>query len=90
MAIVLSIIFTVALFYSTFTLPLTLDKWLRNYYPDVFWHLELREHILSSLRPYGYLALILTIVLILVDFIARRRLPYMKSWRWGKGMVRNT
>ncbi len=67
-AVSLSILLTVTLFYLTFELPLFLDKLLHHYFPDVFWQSDLREQVINALRPYGYLALIVTLVLIIMGF----------------------
>jgi len=71
-ALALSILFTITLFYLTFELPHILDKILHEYFPDVSWEAELREQILSTLRPYGYLALGITLVLVVLGFAAKR------------------
>lgn len=71
-ALALSILFTIMLFYLTFELPHILDKILHKYFPDVFWEAELREQTLSTLRPYGYLALGITLALIVLGFAAKR------------------
>ncbi len=71
-AIALSIIFTGGLFYTTFELPYILDKLLHNYFPDVFWQPGLREQMIETIRPYGYLSLTITLALILIGFITRK------------------
>lgn len=71
-AIILSLLFTVTLFYLTFEVPHLLDNLLHSYYPDVFWEPELREQILNNLRPYGYLTLIITFMLIVLGFIVKK------------------
>jgi len=71
-ALALSILFTITLFYLTFDLPHILDRILHEYFPDVFWEAELREQTLSTLRPYGYLALGITLALIVLGFAAKR------------------
>jgi len=71
-AIALSGIFSLALFYSSLEIPRILDRLLRNYFPDVFFYPEVRERIIESLRPYGYSALLITIVLIIIGFITKR------------------
>jgi len=71
-AVVLSIVFTVALFHATFEMPLILDNILRKYYPDVFWDYEARIHVIETIKPYAYLALIITFLLIILGFLARK------------------
>lgn len=71
-AVVLSMIFTIALFYLTFEIPHTLDRMLRNYYPDVYWDYKLQERILKNLKPYGYLALTSTLILVVAGFTVKR------------------
>ncbi len=71
-AVILSILFTVTLFYLTFELPRILDRVLHNYFPDVFWQRELKEQVIETLRPYGYLALTVTLILIVVGFAVKK------------------
>lgn len=72
LAIILSILFTITLFYLTLEFPHILDRILRNYYPDLFWEFELRTRMLNNVRPIGYLALGITIILIMLGFMLRR------------------
>ncbi|MEM1703729.1 MAG: hypothetical protein QXQ31_06720 [Zestosphaera sp.] len=71
-ALMLSAIFTVALFYSTFEAPILLDEMLHQYFPEVFYDVEATERVLSVLRPIGYSALAITIVLILLGFAIKK------------------
>ncbi|MEM1668548.1 MAG: DUF1295 domain-containing protein [Thermofilaceae archaeon] len=71
-ALVLSTVFTVALFYTTFEAPVLLDKVLHEYFPEVFYDVEAIESVLSVLRPVGYAALAVTIVLIVLGFMVRK------------------
>jgi len=70
-ALALSILLTITLFYLTFDLPHILDKILHKYFLEVLWEAELREQTLSTLRPYGYLALGITLTLIVLGFELR-------------------
>jgi len=71
-AIALSGIFSLALFYSSLEIPRILDRLLHKHFPDVFFYPEVRERIIESLRPYGYSALLITIILIITGFITKR------------------
>ena len=71
-ALVLSTVFTVALFYTTFEVPVLLDKVLHEYFPEVFYDVEAIESVLSVLRPVGYAALAVTIVLIILGFMVKK------------------
>jgi len=70
--LILSAVFTVALFYSTFEAPIFLDKVLHQYFPEVFYDVEAIERVLSILRPVGYTTLAITIVLILLGFMIKK------------------
>ncbi|MEM1646436.1 MAG: hypothetical protein QXL96_11390 [Ignisphaera sp.] len=70
--LMLSAVFTVALFYSTFEAPVLLDKVLHRYFPEVFYDVEAVESVLSVLRPIGYAALAITIVLIILGFTIKK------------------
>ena len=72
-AIVLSGIFSFALFYLSLEAPRILDHLLRKYFPDVFFYPEIRESIIESLRPYGYSALGIVITLIIIGFITKKQ-----------------
>jgi len=71
-AVILSILFTLAFFYLTFELPRILDELLHNFFPDVFWQRELREQVIDAMRPYGYLTLTITLILIVVGFAVKK------------------
>jgi len=71
-ALILSSLFTIALFYLTLELPHLLDKILHNYYPDLFWQFKLKEEMLNNIRPIGYATLIIVIILIALGFILRK------------------
>ena len=67
-AIVLSILLSITLFYLTLEMPRILNEILRNYYPDIYWDSELRIRIINALRPYGYLALVVISALSILVF----------------------
>lgn len=71
-AFALSAVFTVALFYLTFEVPIILDKILHEYFPEVFYDLEAIERVLNVLRPFGYAALVVTIALIFLGFMIKK------------------
>jgi protein-S-isoprenylcysteine O-methyltransferase Ste14 len=72
LALILSILLAITLFYSTFEVPRVLDKALQQYFPEVFWDVEAREEMLGALRPIGYAAFAATIVLIALGFVAKK------------------
>jgi len=74
LAIILSILLTIALFYSTFEVPMVLDRALRHYFPDVFWDVKAREEVLAILRPVGYTTFAATIALIALGFAIKKGL----------------
>ena len=69
----LAIVFTLALLVTAFALPDTLDRILRGYFPDIRWDPERIEVVTNSVRPIGYICLVVVIALILLGFIAKRR-----------------
>ncbi|MCX8204630.1 MAG: DUF1295 domain-containing protein [Candidatus Nezhaarchaeota archaeon] len=72
-AVMLSAVFTAALFYLTFDATRALDEALHVYFPEVFFDSEAAEKMLSTLRPIGYTALATTITLMALGFAARKR-----------------
>ncbi|MEM4833432.1 MAG: hypothetical protein QW809_07055, partial [Sulfolobales archaeon] len=66
LALVLSTVLTVALFYTTFEVPVLLDKVLHQYFPEVFYDVEAVESVLSVLRPVGYATLAIITALIIL------------------------
>jgi len=71
-ALIFSILITIALFYLTLEIPYELDKYLHNYYPDIFWEFGLREKFLNTVRPYEYMSLAIVIILILLGFYLKK------------------
>lgn len=72
LAFTLSALLTFALFYSTFEVPVILDKILVEYFPEVFFNVEAIERMLSILRPIGYMAFTVVVILIVLGFIAKK------------------
>lgn len=71
-ALVLSVPLTIAFFYLTFEIPAILDKMLAEYFPEAFLDIEMIEKMLGTLRPIGYTALIMTVLLIFLGFAIKR------------------
>ena len=69
----LAIVFTFALIVTTYALPEILDRILRGYFPDIRWDPERIEVVTNSVRPMGYICLVVVIALILLGFIAKRK-----------------
>ncbi|MEM4783924.1 MAG: DUF1295 domain-containing protein [Sulfolobales archaeon] len=72
LALVLSTVLTVALFYTTFEVPVLLDKVLHQYFPEVFYDVEAVESVLSVLRPVGYATLAIITALIILGFTIKK------------------
>jgi protein-S-isoprenylcysteine O-methyltransferase Ste14 len=70
---ILAFVFTVALTYTTLTLPRILNSILRSYFPDIYWEPESIEALMNFARPIGYACLIVVVILIVVGFITERR-----------------
>ena len=69
----LAIVFTLALLVTTYAFLETLDRILRGYFPDIWWDPERIEVVTNSVRPIGYICLVVVIALIFVGFITKRR-----------------
>lgn len=71
-ALAFSTLLTIALFYMTFEVPMLLDSMFMMYFPDVGLDVKALEEVLSPLRPVGYVALAMTILLIVLGFAIRK------------------
>ena len=69
----LSAIFTVAILYSTIQLPQLINELLRKQFVDYGLNWQDAEKFIDSIKPIGYLGLIITIALIVLGFILRKR-----------------
>ncbi len=74
-SIILSTLFTIALFYATFILPITISSILRRIFPDIYqWH-EIPENIsylYQCAMLIGLSTFIISIIFIVLGFIVRR------------------
>jgi len=70
-AFLFAFIFSVALFYVSLEIPHILDVVLRKYFPDIFYDIEEIEVFLDYVRPIGYLAFLIVILLIILGFVTR-------------------
>jgi len=68
-ALILSILFTIALLYATLEVPVIVHRYLLEFFPDYWWEFLKR---IEALRPFGYISFIATLVLILAGFIIRQ------------------
>jgi hypothetical protein len=70
----LSILFAVALLYATLDIPMIINEWMLEAFPD-YWMVGSAEvaEALEVLRPIGYVAFIVTLVLIIIGFAVRNR-----------------
>jgi len=69
----LSILFAVALIYATLDVPMIINGWLLGAFPD-YWMLGSEAaKTLEALRPIGYVAFIVTLVLIILGFAVKNR-----------------
>lgn len=71
-SIVLSLTFTTALLYSTLELPHILNRFLIERFPDYGLDWGRAEQFIGSVRPIGYLSLIIVLLLMALGFIFRR------------------
>jgi protein-S-isoprenylcysteine O-methyltransferase Ste14 len=68
-AVMLSILFTVALLYATLSVPAVIHQLLLKIFPDYWWP---PPGEIEALRPFGYLSFVVTLVLMLAGFITQR------------------
>lgn len=72
-AMVLAVLFTVALIYITLEVPRVINAFLLNAFPEYGAGEWLEANaMLDSLRPFGYISFAATLILIFVGFIAKR------------------
>lgn len=72
-SITLSAIFTIAILYSTLQLPILVNEILREQFVDYGLNWQEAEKFIESIKPIGYLGLIITIILIVLGFTLRKR-----------------
>jgi protein-S-isoprenylcysteine O-methyltransferase Ste14 len=74
LSIVLSLLFSIALFISTIVLPSTINKLLINLFPDymIYFNWEEALRFVNTIRPLGYISLIIIIALIILGFLLRK------------------
>lgn len=68
-AVILSILFTIALLYATLSVPAVVHQLLLKVFPDYRWP---PPGEIEALRPYGYLSFVVTLVLTFAGFITQR------------------
>jgi hypothetical protein len=69
----LSVLFAVALLFATLDIPIIINEWLLGAFPD-YWMLGSEAaKTLEALRPVGYVAFIVTLVLIILGFAVKNR-----------------
>ena len=71
LAVVLSLIFTISLTYATLELPRFLHRILIKIIPEYPIPIGL-EKLIEPLKPYGYAALVMVLLLILLGFLTKR------------------
>lgn len=73
-AIVLSVVFTVALIYATLEAPRVISRLLLQVFPDyaAMGQWEEAWQMAESLRPFGYVSFVATLILIFAGFAAKR------------------
>ena len=69
----LAIVFTLALEATEITLYGIFWGILRGYFPDIYWYPERVQVVTNSVRPIGYICLVVVIALILLGFITKRK-----------------
>jgi hypothetical protein len=71
-ALILSVLFAVALLYATLEVPVIVHRYLLEFFPDYWEEFLKRIEAIKALRPFGYVSFIATLVLILAGFIIRQ------------------
>jgi len=68
-----SILFTIMMIYLTFEAPILINGLLLNYFPDygLMWK-EPAIKMVEIMRPFGYAAFLLTLILVLAGFLTKR------------------
>ncbi|MFX0182835.1 MAG: hypothetical protein ACFE95_07115 [Candidatus Hodarchaeota archaeon] len=68
-----SILFTLMMVYLTFEAPILINELLLNCFPDygLMWK-ESAIKIVEIMRPFGYVAFLLTLILVLTGFLTKR------------------
>ncbi len=80
-AVLLSILFTVALLYLTLEVPRMVNAWLLKVFPDYWIESEEPKAIVEVLRPVGCISLIVTVVLMILGF------AFKKKWLTNVGSI---
>jgi protein-S-isoprenylcysteine O-methyltransferase Ste14 len=69
-AVMLALLFTAALIYLTIEIPRVIHEYLLKVFPDYWWWPP-PENI-ESLRPFGYVSFVATLILMFAGFVAKR------------------
>lgn len=72
-SIILSLIFTTTILYSTLQLPVITNDFLREHFIDYGPNWQEAEKFIELIKPIGYLGLIITITLIVLGFVLKQR-----------------
>ncbi|MCX8189154.1 MAG: DUF1295 domain-containing protein [Nitrososphaeria archaeon] len=72
-ATILSAIFTATILYSTIQLPVIANEFLREQFVDYGLNWQEAEKFIEAIKPIGYIALIVTITLIILGFVLKYR-----------------
>uniref|UniRef100_A0A7C2ZM28 DUF1295 domain-containing protein n=1 Tax=Ignisphaera aggregans TaxID=334771 RepID=A0A7C2ZM28_9CREN len=68
-SVILSAVFTYAFLYVTQAVPVLLDHFLRMFFPEV--PLDMWSEIREAMLPYGYVALAVVIMLVIVGIVSK-------------------
>lgn len=71
-ALLLSVIFAIALTYATLSLTFIVNRILINYFPDLGFQFERIREFMKFVKPIGYICFCIVIALILLGFLVDR------------------
>lgn len=72
-SIILSATFTITILYSTLQLPILVNEFLRKQFIDYGLNWQDAEKFIETIKPIGYIGLIITLSLIVLGFILKNR-----------------
>jgi len=81
LALILSILFSIALMYLTIEIPIIIHKILLNFFPDVSPPSDFSKmhETINYLRPYGYTIFVLVFILVIVGFLMKSKIITLAS-----------
>jgi len=81
LALILSILFSIAFIYLTIEIPIIIHKILVNFFPDIFLLSDFSKmyETINHLRPYGYTIFVLVFILVIVGFLIKSKIITLAS-----------